>query len=403
MRSILFIAGDVSGDIHTALLAREVVARHPDWTIATLGGAQLNGVARESGGTVLGDTAGCGVIGFGPSLLVVPRALKLRRVALRYARAERPTAAVLCDWGAFNGRLLPFLKAHGVKTLYYFPPRSWVREGEGGLGIAPFVDRVATPFEWSARRLQNAGCRAEWVGHPLLETVRPSKSRQELRAEFGAAGDDAESDTLIALLPGSRALELRYIAPHLVESARLLQGRAHVQAHARTHAPAAQRRFRFAVAVPPGGAARARKYFDDSFALIEGRASDLFFACDAAIVKSGTVTLEAAVAGAPQVVVYDVPLALKLQWRLTGLGRKVPFVAMPNIILGRMAVRELLGFACRPENIVAEVEKLLGDDAVRARMSEDYQEVRRALGAQLPLTATARTAEILEEMLKEEA
>ena len=331
---------------------------------------------------IVGDTSGLGVIGFATTMLILPRVLLLRRVVESWIKANRPDAVVLCDWGAFNGRLLPFLKAQKIKTLYYFPPRSWQKTGNAGLGIVPFVDRVATPFEWSAQRLKNAGCDAEWVGHPLLEIVNSSRSKDELRRDFGAG----PGETLIALLPGSRALELRCIAPHLARSARLLRQRN----------PA--KTFRFAVALPPGGAARARQYFDDSFLLVEGRAGEVLRACDAAIVKSGTATLEAAVAGAPMVAVYDVPLALGLQWKLTQSARRIPFVTLPNIILQRQAVRELLGPECRAENIVPEVEKLLENPAARAQMSEDYTAIRRALGSELPHGATVRTAEILEEL-----
>lgn len=380
---ILFIAGDVSGDIHMALLVREVALRHPDWKLAVAGGAQMQKVARESGGEVLGDTSHYGVIGFVPSLMLVPRLLRLKKQIENWILHHKPDAVVLCDWGAFNGRLLPFLKAQNIKILYYFPPRSWQQKGEGGLAIAPFVNRVATPFEWSAQRLQKAGCNAEWVGHPLLEIVKPSRTIPELRREFGAI----ENEKLIALLPGSRALELRYIAPHLARSARLLQERN------------PQQKFRFVVALAPGGKSRAAKYFDENFQLIEGRASDVLLACDAAIVKSGTATLEAAVANAPQVVVYDVPAVLGLQWKLTGSSRKIPFVAMPNIILGRESAKELLAFNCRPQNIVPEVEKLLNDAARRGQMQSDYDTVRRALGSELPKGATARTAEILGELI----
>jgi lipid-A-disaccharide synthase len=134
---------------------------------------------------------------------------------------------------------------------------------------------------------------------------------------------------------------------------------------------------------------------------VEGRATDLLLACDAAIVKSGTVTLEAAVANAPQVVVYDVPPLLRAQWRLTGMGRRVPFVSMPNIILERMAVPELLGDNCRAEPIARALQDILEDDATRARMTDDYAAVRRALGSELPHSATERTATMLEEMLDE--
>ncbi len=117
--------------------------------------------------------------------MLVPRLLQLKRRLENWIVKTRPDAVVLCDWGAFNGRLLPFLKEQNIKTLYYFPPRSWQQSGDGGLGIAPLVSRVATPFEWSAQRLKKAGCNAEWVGHPLLEIVKPSKPIPELRRDFG--------------------------------------------------------------------------------------------------------------------------------------------------------------------------------------------------------------------------
>ena len=125
-------------------------------------------------------------------------------------------------------------------------------------------------------------------------------------------------------------------------------------------------------------------------------------ACDAAVVKSGTSTLEAAVADAPQVVVYDVPSALRLQWRLMGGNKKIPFVAMPNIIAEREIVRELLGPHCRAPQIVAQLERLLNDETLRQKMCNDYVEVRRALGSDLETSATQRTAQIVEEMLASE-
>jgi lipid-A-disaccharide synthase len=395
--SLLFIAGDVSGDINAARLAREVLRRHPDWTLHALGGTHLrDAVARSRGGRLIGDTSGYGVIGFASALAILPRVLRLHRRVLRFVRSHRLDAVVLCDWGAFNGRLLPPLKQLGVPALYYFPPRSWQKQGDGGLGIAPFVDRVATPFAWSAQRLQSAGCRAEWVGHPLLEIVRPSQPRPDLRREFGVAdnpgtsGKAAEQAILTALLPGSRALELKYIAPHMLGAAELLRDRY----------SNGRRSLSFVAAVPKGAAANARRWLDAPWLrIVEGRATDVLLACDAAIVKSGTVTLEAAVANTPQVVVYDVPPLLRAQWRLTGMGRKVPFVAMPNIILERMAVPELLGDNCRAEPIAQSLQDILEDEATRARMSDDYAAVRRALGAELPHSATERTATMLEEML----
>jgi len=393
-RTLLLVAGDLSGDINTARLAREISRRHPDWTLHALGGRHLReAVAESPGARFVGDSSGSGVIGFVSAMSILPRVKRLHRRALHFLEKHRVDAAVLCDWGGFNTRLLPHLKRRNIPVLYYFPPRSWQKSGAGGFNIAPFVERVATPFEWSAERLNAAGCHATWVGHPLLETVLPSQPRDELRREFGVA----EHEKLVALLPGSRDLELRYIAPHLAEAAELLSGYP------------ASPPIRFVVAVPQGAARMARRYFPfspaarryfpDSIPIIEGRSADALIAADAAVVKSGTATLEAAVSGVPQVMVYDLPPLVGAQWHLTGMSKKTPFIAMPNIILGRRAVEELLTDNCRAHPISQAVIKVLHDAALRERMRQDYVAVRRALGSELPGGATSRTADILDEML----
>jgi lipid-A-disaccharide synthase len=117
-------------------------------------------------------------------------------------------------------------------------------------------------------------------------------------------------------------------------------------------------------------------------------------------VKSGTVTLEAAVLGAPQVVVYDFDLVRRAEWLLLWAWKRIPFAAMPNVILQRMAVPELLGLDCRPAAIAFAVEELLANDVQRGRMLRDYEEVRRAIGSELPQAPTVRVAEIVEEMVR---
>ncbi|MEP6809420.1 MAG: hypothetical protein ABI992_04195, partial [Chthoniobacterales bacterium] len=166
-RAILMTAGDVSGDVHTAALARVFLQRHPDYTLRVLGGARLQAVAAETPGSdVLGDTTNCSAIGILSAIKVFFRCRKLQMQLYRFLDRNRVDAAVLCDWGAFNGRIVSELHARGIPVLYYFPPRSWQRSESAGLGIVPYVNRVATPFEWSAQQLRAAGCSAEWVGHP---------------------------------------------------------------------------------------------------------------------------------------------------------------------------------------------------------------------------------------------
>jgi lipid-A-disaccharide synthase len=376
MPKLFFSAGDLSGDFHCSLLCRQLQKRHPDWQIHALGGRNL----RDSGAQILGDTSELGVIGFTSALSILPQTLKLRFRTLDWLEKEKPDLVILCDWGGFNARLLPDLKRLGIPTLYYFPPRSWQKKGDGGLSIAPFCTQIATPFEWSAKRLTDAGGVANWVGHPILETARSGPSRESLRHEFGVP----QGERMIALLPGSRALERKVIAPHVAGAVEILCKRL---------------KARYFVAATSGTSEKLRAIFPPEVQIIENRAFDLLRACDAAIVKSGTSTLEAAVADAPQVVVYDVPALLRAQVRLTGVRRKVPFVAMPNIILERGAVPELLGNDCRAPKIAASLAALLENPENQSQMRANYALVREALGERLPYTATHRTADLVEELV----
>jgi lipid-A-disaccharide synthase len=156
---------------------------------------------------------------------------------------------------------------------------------------------------------------------------------------------------------------------------------------------------KFVVAVPEPLYEMTRACFPAEFPVIVDRASDALCACDAAVVKMGSATLEAAVMGAPQVAVYDLGAAARLEWVLLWMWKRIPFIAMPNIILQRLCIPELLGLNCRPELIADGIQRLLNDAAAREQMLAGYAEIRDHLGAQSRLSATEKTVKILEDML----
>lgn len=379
-RSVLFVAGDLSGDHFSARLARLTAARHPDLVLHALGGGRLGEAVRATGGVWIGDTTNCSAIGLVSVLKIYLRARWLSFLMRRFVRSRPVDVVVLCDWGGFNCRQLKFFRAQGIPILYYFPPRSWQRSGRAGLQFAPYVDRVATPFRWSAERLAAVGCRAKWVGHPLLEDVGNPERRAQLRREFGVGPDEK----LVALLPGSRRSEMRVLGPCLAETAVRL---------------AKSGRVSFVVPVPGPLVELARKCFPPEVRIVVGRSTDALTACDAAIVKMGSATLEAAVLGVPQVAVYDLGWAARLEWVLLWTWKKIPFIAMPNIILQQQAVPEVLGLNCRPETLTEWTGRLLQDSEERARMQAAYAEIREHLGAGLSCGATEQTLGLLEEML----
>lgn len=381
--SILLIAGDVSGDVHTAALARRLLRHNPNRTLHALGGRRLRDiVARSPGGKFLGDTTHCSAIGISSAIKIYFRCRKLGDQLREFVHTHHVDVAVLCDWGAFNGRILPELHALGIPILYYFPPRSWQRSGSPGLGIVPYVRRVATPFPWSAERLRAAGAQAEWVGHPSLERVPPVQERAALRQNFGVK----PNEPLVALLPGSRRSEIDVLAPRMAHAAAMVKAQMHVQVIA---------------AVPRELADEAHSHLPPSIRIVSDCANELLMAADAAIVKTGTATLEAVLTDTPQVAVYDVSRIARVEWCLLWAWRRIPFIAMPNIILQREAVPELIGLDCQPDKIARTLLRLLQDETAREKLRRDYAGIRQALGSELQVSPTERTAQIVEEMLEE--
>ena len=380
--SILLIAGDVSGDVNTAALARTLLERNPNLTLYALGGRRLREIVSTSpGGEFLADTTNCSAIGISSAIKIYFRCRRLGYQLLDFVRNNRVDVAILCDWGGFNGRVLPHLQALGIPTLYYFPPRSWDRNGSGGgLGIVSHVTRVATPFEWSAERLARAGAQVDWIGHPSLERVPAEQERSRLRSDFGIRSDEI----LVALLPGSRRSEIRVLAPRMARAAALVRARAPV---------------RFVAVVPRELAAEARSHLPPEIRIVNDCSMELLHAADAAVVKTGTATLEAVLTDTPQVAVYDVSMIGRIEWCLLWAWRHIPFIAMPNIIQQHRVVPELIGPDCRPEKIARELVELLSNNRERERMLAQYALIRRAVGSDLLITPTERTAQIVAEML----
>jgi lipid-A-disaccharide synthase len=193
---------------------------------------------------------------------------------------------------------------------------------------------------------------------------------------------------LIALLPGSRRSEIRVLASRMAEAAALVNGQIPV---------------RVVAAVPRELAEEAHSHLPPHIRIVSDCANELLLAADAAIVKTGTATLEAVLANTPQVAVYDVPLIGRVEWCLLWAWRRIPFIAMPNIILQRQAVPELIGLDCQPKKIADTLLRILQNEGEREKIRRAYVSIRQALGSELLTMPTERTAQIVEEMLDEMA
>lgn len=356
---VLIVAGEASADLHASRALEELKQLRPGVRAFGVGGPRL----RAAGLEALAPAEEISVMGIAEVLPRIPRILGILK-ALRVAAAERrPKAALLVDLPDFNLRLAAKLKALGIPVVYYVSPTIWAWRPKRARMIAKVVDRMLCILPFEERFYEGTGVSARFVGHPLAERPLP-EAPERYRAELGLPA----ARTTVALVPGSRPAELKRIFPAMLDAAERI----------RRARPDAQ----FVVPIAPTLAAEQLAPYLASHAtievkLVEGHTEEVVGASDAALVKSGTSTLETALMLRPMVVVY------RLSWLSYLVGRllvRIAHFALVNILAGRGLVPELLQRDASPERMAAEIERLLGDRAAREEQLRGLREVRDSLG-----------------------
>ncbi len=358
-RRIMIVAGEASGDLHGADLARQILALDPSCELFGIAGAQM----REAG--VRANVRIEDIHGLGLTELIATIGLSLRtmRDLRRILRSDKPDLVILIDYAEFNLVLAGVAKRAGVPVLYYITPQVWAwRRGR----IRKIVERanrlaVVLPFEKELYGL--AGDRVSFVGHPLLDRVAPAQGRAETLARH----DIPPYSKLLALLPGSRRAEVRYILPPMVEAARTL---------------AADHRLvpviALAPTLTPAQLAEQARVDLSGIRIIQGDTYSIIAASEAALVASGTATLETALLGCPMVIAYKVSPLTYILGRMLITG--VDFIGMPNILAGEKIVPELIQGELTANNIVRAAEPLL-HDSIRKETIAKLNSLRSRLGA----------------------
>jgi len=376
--SIVIVAGEASGDLAGARLAGALRRRMPKATIEGIGGRRM----REAGVKLLADSSHWGAIGVAESLARIPRVWRPLRQLRARMQAERPLAIVLIDSGGMNVPLLRMIRTIDITKLYYMPPGSWSRRPRSQ-ALPDLVDGIATPFPWSRELLSGGRARVEWVGHPVAETARPQLGRAEAYQRYGLD----PGRPVIAVAPGSRAQEMRYVLPVLAAAAAIV---ARQQPGAQFISPASD-------PVHEKTIANEFRRLGIEVVLLRGMEYDALQLADVAAVCSGTATLEFACLRVPMVIVYRASTLTTVQFVLfRGLLGKQWRAGMPNIIAGKDIVPEFLGRFARPGPIARELSSLLSDRARREQMQADLAEVGEALGDG---NASERTADLLLELI----
>jgi lipid-A-disaccharide synthase len=382
-RKTIFIStGEVSGDLQGALLIdglkRQAEAIGLDLEIVALGGEKM----AAAGATLLGNTTGIGSVGILESLPFVVPTLQIQQRAKQYLRQHPPDLVVLIDYMGPNLSLGRFMRRHlpQVPIAYYIAPQDWVWSARSILPrdtmtIVKMTDQLLAVFPEEARYFEKKGASVTWVGHPLVDRMRLTPTREESRAALGIEPDQMA----IALVPASRRQELKYMMPIAFEAARQLQSKLLETAESHKSnsqsplfwIPLSLEAYRPAIEA-------AIEHYGLRATLVSGQTQEVLSAADLAITKSGTVNLELALLNVPQVVFYRVsPFTYSIA-RL--LKFSIPFMSPPNLVVMRSIVPELLQEQATAENIVNESLELLFNPERRQQTQADYQEMRQLLG-----------------------
>jgi lipid-A-disaccharide synthase len=373
---ILISAGDPSGAMHAARLSRALIDRT---------GARMFGLGtpamKDAGVELVGDASEISVIGLSEALGLLPRAWRLLRRLEAEAARRRPRLAILVDSPDFNLRLAARLKRLGIRIVYFISPQVWAWRSGRVRRIRQLVERMLVIFPFEEKFYREAGVPAEFIGHPLFDIVKPAAPAGEFYQRW--ALDPALP--VLALLPGSRRMELAHNLPPLVRAQRLL-------AFERVpHQPV--------VAAAPGlSAGDFSSYLAAApeIRVVENATYETLAASRCAIVSSGTATVEAALLGTPMVVVYRVSSASAFLLRRLV---HTPYFCMVNLLLEWPAVPELIQQDFTPERVAQEVRRLLEEPEAREQMKSALAQVRSRLASPSPAGAIGRAAEIIAGML----
>ncbi|HCN84275.1 MAG TPA: lipid-A-disaccharide synthase [Sphingobacteriaceae bacterium] len=362
------IAGEASGDLHGANLIRSIKQEDPGAEFRYFGGDLM----RAEGGTLVKHISEMAFMGFVEVLLNIRVIFKNLKEAKEDIIAFQPDVVILIDFPGFNLKIADFLKKQHIKVFYYISPKIWAWNQKRVLKIKKVVDRMFCILPFEVDFYKKWGMDVDYIGNPLMDALEANKPDDQFKIRYGA------NKPVIALLPGSRKQELSNLLPDMIKVADLFPDH------------------QFIIAGAPNFDKEDYQIYigERNIPVVFNETYNLLLHSDAAVVTSGTATLETALLKVPEVVVY------KGNAVSIGIARmliKIRFISLVNLIMDNEIVKELIQQDCTPANIAAELKSILFNSAYRTRMLNNYSELAiRVNGA----GASSRAAKLMVNYLR---
>jgi lipid-A-disaccharide synthase len=347
------VAGERSGDLHGSNLVKEITKIDHTSQFRGFGGEFM----QQAGVDLTVNYAEMAFMGLAE---LVTNANKIRKY-IRLCKADilsnKPDVIILIDYGGFNLQIARFGKKNGFKIFYYIPPKYWAWYPGRALWLKPYVDHLFVILPFEKEFFKKFKWEAHYVGNPVLDAIKAHISNHHPTNNINSNNDKRP---LVALLPGSRKQELKRVIPMMAEVVRRFPAHRFAVAAVNNLDPVWYKELR--------DLKNVELIFEDTYNLLQN--------AKAAIVTSGTATLETALFKVPQIVVYK---ANVITYRLAKLLIKVEFVSLVNLIAGRQVVKEMIQSAANPDDVAQELGMLLEDGTYRTKMMEGYDEIIKKL------------------------
>ena len=370
------IAGEASGDLHGSNLIKGIRSVDPNAQLRCWGGDLM----QEAGAELVRHYKEGAIMGFVEVIANLGKLAGNLQDCKNDIINYNPDVVVLIDYPGFNFRIAQFAKERGFRVFYYIAPKVWAWKEKRVHRLKKYVDRLFIIFPFEIEYFKKWGIDAIYNGNPLLDSVDNHPSATETKEEFCKRADLNPDSTTVALLAGSRRGEIKYLLPRMIEVAKRYPS------------------YQFLLACAPSVDLEFYKGIIgkkcSNIKLLEGETYSILRHSNASIINSCTASLEAALIGVPQVVCYG---GNEISYQIARMVVKLKYISLANLIMDKGLFKELIQHSCTPALISQELDQLLHNQEYRARMMQDYADVRTVLGG---AGASAKVAKAMIEELK---